>query len=237
MTLACVRTFLRYSDWANSAVLDAAQALDDEHLDQRFDMSRGSLRRILLHIWGGESVWLARWRGEAETPWIDETEAIDMAELLERFGQTGAARRVPRGARRSRPGASSGLPRLEGRAVRGDAGRHAPAGMYSQHAPPRPGREPDPAPRRRRARTGLHDLDSPTRGLTGPGTGAGARTHIERQRQTVQYRSLRRRRASHCAPAHWLAPGTWTDHEDDRRKCEGPSLEFLVPLTILFAAR
>jgi uncharacterized damage-inducible protein DinB len=83
-----IRTILRYSDWADDQLLRAAGALGDEQLDRPFDMGVGSLRRTLLHIWAGESVWLARWQGKAETPWPDEGERVSVATLAERFRET-----------------------------------------------------------------------------------------------------------------------------------------------------
>jgi uncharacterized damage-inducible protein DinB len=75
----------RYSDRANAMLLDAAMALDDERLDRAFDMGMGSLRRTLLHIWSGESVWLQRWQGRVETPWPDERERAAIRIIADRL--------------------------------------------------------------------------------------------------------------------------------------------------------
>ena len=83
-----IRTTLHYSDWANDQLLRAVGALTDVELDQPFDMGPGSLRRTLLHIWAGESVWFQRWQGKAETPWPDESERVGIAALAERFRDT-----------------------------------------------------------------------------------------------------------------------------------------------------
>jgi uncharacterized damage-inducible protein DinB len=83
-----IQTTLRYSDWANDQLLHAAGGLSDVQLDQPFEMGPGSLRRTLLHIWAGESVWLERWKGKAETPWPDESERVSIAALDERFRDT-----------------------------------------------------------------------------------------------------------------------------------------------------
>lgn len=61
---------LDYNDWANDALLAAAEPLGDEQLDRPFDIGPGSLRAILLHTETGEAVWLRRWRGETEAPWV-----------------------------------------------------------------------------------------------------------------------------------------------------------------------
>ena len=84
--------FLRYNDWANDALLDAAHGLDDTRLDQPFEIGMGSLRRTLIHIWAGEHVWLQRWQRRAETPWPDELEPMPISQLKERFALHRAAR-------------------------------------------------------------------------------------------------------------------------------------------------
>lgn len=81
------QAFLRYSEWANEQLLRAAAGLSDEQLDRPFDMGRGSLRKTLMHLWAGESVWLSRWRGRTETPWPDEEIKADVPNIEERFRQ------------------------------------------------------------------------------------------------------------------------------------------------------
>ena len=79
------RTFLGYSEWANGQLIRAAAGLDDERLDRSFDMGRGTLRKTLMHLWAGESVWLARWQGRTETPWPDEELKATIPNIDERF--------------------------------------------------------------------------------------------------------------------------------------------------------
>src|SRR3990172_7723464 len=83
-----IQTNLRYSDWANDQLLRAAGGLTDAQLDHPFEMGPGSLRRTLLHILAGESVWRQRWQGKAEAPWPDESERVGIAALAERFRDT-----------------------------------------------------------------------------------------------------------------------------------------------------
>lgn len=90
--LSTIRALLRYSDWANGQLVQTAATLRPELLDQTLDIGMGTLRRTLLHILAGESVWLARWRGERETPWPDEQERTDPAEIGRRMGDTSAVR-------------------------------------------------------------------------------------------------------------------------------------------------
>ncbi len=78
---------LRYNDWANRAMLDAAERLADQALDQPFEMGMGTLRRTMIHIYNGEWVWLNRWQGRSETAWPDESEGASVATLRQRFAQ------------------------------------------------------------------------------------------------------------------------------------------------------
>jgi uncharacterized damage-inducible protein DinB len=87
------KSFLHYSDWANSQLLQEAARLSDQQLDRPIAMGRGSLRSTLLHIWAGESVWLSRWQGRAETPWPDEDESVPVASITQRFETVFAERR------------------------------------------------------------------------------------------------------------------------------------------------
>ncbi len=79
------RAFLRYSEGANDQLVRASAGLSNDKLDQPFDMGRGSLRKTLLHLWAGESVWLARWKGQTETPWPDEEQKAGVPNIDERF--------------------------------------------------------------------------------------------------------------------------------------------------------
>ncbi len=92
LTLDSLRTLLRYSDWANGQLLRASAKLTDAQLDRPFEMGLGTLRKTLKHIHDGESVWLERWLGRAETPWPDYDERVGVVALSERIGKTYAQR-------------------------------------------------------------------------------------------------------------------------------------------------
>lgn len=92
MLLVDYAHLLRYNDWANHAMLDAAGSLADEALDRPFEMGMGTLRRTIIHIYNGEFVWLNRWQGRAETAWPDETERASIATLRQRFSQVAGER-------------------------------------------------------------------------------------------------------------------------------------------------
>jgi uncharacterized damage-inducible protein DinB len=79
-----IRRMLRHGEWANGEILRCARGLSDDSLDRKFEMGPGSLRRTLLHIHNGESVWLERWKG-ISPEWPSEEERIGVRELEERF--------------------------------------------------------------------------------------------------------------------------------------------------------
>jgi len=94
MQLDMIRAMARYSDWANRQVIDAAGRIEDAKLDEPIEMGVGSLRRTLIHLLAGESVWLARWKGETETPWLDESEPMSTSAIREKFAETWRPRDV-----------------------------------------------------------------------------------------------------------------------------------------------
>lgn len=93
-TLALLRQLLDYSDWANAQVLSAAARLSDEQLDRPLEIGPdpGTLRRVLMHTWAGEDMWLRRWQGEIEAKWPAESERLSVAQLRDRFEATRARR-------------------------------------------------------------------------------------------------------------------------------------------------
>lgn len=92
MTVESFAPLFEYSDFANAALLRASEPLTAAQLDMLFDMGMGTLRRTLKHILDGESVWLARWKGEVETPWPPDETAIMIAALRDCFASISRAR-------------------------------------------------------------------------------------------------------------------------------------------------
>jgi uncharacterized damage-inducible protein DinB len=88
MNIESIQTFLRYNDWANGRLLQAAVALTDELLDRPFEMGRGTLRKTLLHIAVAEHVWVQRWKAKVEVPWPNEDEPVGIAAMGERLRAT-----------------------------------------------------------------------------------------------------------------------------------------------------
>jgi uncharacterized damage-inducible protein DinB len=92
--LAAFGALFKYSDAANRLVLNAAAELAGEVLDREIDIGPkpGSLRRILIHTWNGEFMWLNRWRGNYELKWPPEQLSTPVPKLLAEFEQVWAER-------------------------------------------------------------------------------------------------------------------------------------------------
>ncbi len=90
--LTTIKKLLGYSDWANGQLALAASNLSPESLDKTFDIGLGTMRRILLHILAGETVWLQRWQGRRDTPWPNEDDLVPPATIQARFAEVSAQR-------------------------------------------------------------------------------------------------------------------------------------------------
>ena len=90
--IATIRVMLEYTDWSNGKLLDGAAGCTDEQLDRDLQIGPGTLRRILLHTYNGEMIWLKRWRGIVENPWPGEGELVAIADLRSRLDENARAR-------------------------------------------------------------------------------------------------------------------------------------------------
>jgi uncharacterized damage-inducible protein DinB len=88
MNISAIQALVSYNDMANRMILRHAAGLSADQLDQPFEMGVGTLRRTLMHTWAGEHMWLQRWLGRGDTPWVAEDEAITVADLERRWQQT-----------------------------------------------------------------------------------------------------------------------------------------------------
>lgn len=77
-----IRSLIDYGEKMNRVVFERAAALSEEKLAQNLDIGPGSLRRILLHLYNGELVWLSRWEGKIETPWPSESLTLSPSEIF-----------------------------------------------------------------------------------------------------------------------------------------------------------
>lgn len=83
--LDTARVLFEYTDWSTHELVSCSLNLSDEQLDRDMQVGPGSLRRIFIHIYNGESVWLKRWQGNLETRWPSESEPTPVKDLLQRF--------------------------------------------------------------------------------------------------------------------------------------------------------
>src|SRR5262252_6587134 len=68
MTTDDIRLLYEYDHWANRRVLKAASRLTDEQFTRAMSGSFHCVRDTLLHILGGEWIWLAYWKDPPPSP-------------------------------------------------------------------------------------------------------------------------------------------------------------------------
>ena len=83
MTPELTRQLFDYNHWANSRALEAAAQLTDEQFTKPLGSSFSSVRDTLVHICGGEVVWLERFQGRTPTTFPDASSAQTVASLRE----------------------------------------------------------------------------------------------------------------------------------------------------------
>jgi uncharacterized damage-inducible protein DinB len=68
MTKDDIQLLYEYDRWANNRVLQAASALGAEEFTRDLGGSFGSVRDTLVHIIGGEWIWLQYWKEPPDNP-------------------------------------------------------------------------------------------------------------------------------------------------------------------------
>jgi uncharacterized damage-inducible protein DinB len=68
MTKDDIQLLYEYDRWANNRVLQAASAFDAEEFTRDLGGSFRSVRDTLVHIIGGEWIWLAYWKEPPDSP-------------------------------------------------------------------------------------------------------------------------------------------------------------------------
>jgi len=92
-----LRTHIDYTTWASDCMVKAAAALSPEELTRDFGTAAKSVLGTLVHIYAADRVWLARFKGEAPSTFVDEADyqlAVlqnDWPALLDRWKQYAAA--------------------------------------------------------------------------------------------------------------------------------------------------
>lgn len=68
MTVDDIRLLYQYDRWANQRILQGVSALNDEQLNRDLGGAFRSVRDTLLHIVGGEWIWLQYWKEDSHSP-------------------------------------------------------------------------------------------------------------------------------------------------------------------------
>ena len=70
MTLDEILTLFDYDVWVSEEISCAVSGLVDDQYIRDLGASFGSIRGTLLHVYGADRVWLARWMGNSPSvPW------------------------------------------------------------------------------------------------------------------------------------------------------------------------
>jgi len=85
MSLETIRALYHYNAWANHRTLEACAALTEKQFSQDLSTSFGSVRGTLVHILGGEWIWLERWQGRSPEALLPESEFPTLASMQERW--------------------------------------------------------------------------------------------------------------------------------------------------------
>ena len=85
MTHADLIFLFAYNRWANARTLSAAARLTPDQLTRDLGNSFASVRDTLVHIYGAEWIWLARWKGTSPTTAIVAADIPDVAALAARW--------------------------------------------------------------------------------------------------------------------------------------------------------
>ena len=81
MNLQDVRTLIDYHYWARDRMLEAVDVLDRGELTRELGNSFSSIRDTLVHLYGAERIWCARWQGEAPQGMPDPAHYPDLAAI------------------------------------------------------------------------------------------------------------------------------------------------------------
>src|SRR6201991_3782015 len=81
MTPTEIQLLFAYNDWANKRVLQAASALTPEQFTKPLGNSFSSVGDTLAHMYGAETIWLQRFKGESPSAFPDTSQIHDIASL------------------------------------------------------------------------------------------------------------------------------------------------------------
>lgn len=87
MSLETIRALYAYNAWANHRTLEACAALTEKQLSQDLNTSFGSVRGTLVHILGGEWIWLEHWQGRSPVALLPESGFPTLLSVRERWAE------------------------------------------------------------------------------------------------------------------------------------------------------
>jgi uncharacterized damage-inducible protein DinB len=90
MTPHEIQLLFTYNDWANKRVLQAASTLTPEQFTKPLGNSFSSVRDTLAHMYGAETIWLQRFKGESPSAFPDTTQLTDLASLEAKWNPVAA---------------------------------------------------------------------------------------------------------------------------------------------------
>jgi uncharacterized damage-inducible protein DinB len=71
MLLEEINTLFDYNYWANHRMMGVVETLTTEQFIKDFGENVGSIRSKVVHIMGGEKIWLTRWQGSSPKSLLD----------------------------------------------------------------------------------------------------------------------------------------------------------------------
>jgi uncharacterized damage-inducible protein DinB len=92
LSLATLRDYISYTDWARDRVFGEASKLSDQQLDRPFDIGMGSIRKTLVHLNDADRWWLENWAGGGAGVFLQASLVISMHELKRMFDETSSQR-------------------------------------------------------------------------------------------------------------------------------------------------
>lgn len=93
MRLTDIQTLYEYNYWAIGRILDTAEALTPEQLQQPL-LTIGSLHGTLRHTLSAEWIWLERWQGRSPTRLLKDDDVPTLADLRARWREEEARMRA-----------------------------------------------------------------------------------------------------------------------------------------------
>ena len=81
MNFQDLKTLVDYHYWARDTMLEAVERLDPSELTRDLGNSFSSIRDTLVHLYGAERIWCARWQHEAPQGMPDPAQFPDLTAI------------------------------------------------------------------------------------------------------------------------------------------------------------